>query len=112
MNEFQPEPSTKKQNNRPGWCLIAGTVVAVIVNGFLNFIVDFRTTGSVENSCAFVIGTTLIFPVIIVAIATFWKNTRNARTQTWIFLTTSIIGTILVLIDLLEKMAKVIDLSN
>lgn len=102
----QTNPVPPPLKTKPSPLLIVGTIIAILANATLNAFFEMHSSRTAAEIFCFIVGASLIFPLVIVVISTIWKSARNSRTQTWIFFIASIISTLLKLADFLEAIFK------
>jgi uncharacterized membrane protein len=107
MNTFsQTKPVPPPLKTKPSPLLIVGTIIAILANASLNIFFEMHSSRTAAEIFSFIVGASLVFPLVIVVISTIWKSARNSRTQTWVFFIASIISTLLLLVDFLEAVFK------
>lgn len=82
--------------SKPGPILITITILLVVINLFLSFIVVSSIQGvggsySTGYSIGYIVGRTFFVPIIIVALFQAGKRFRNKRSQTKIFMWSSVV---------------------
>ncbi|MBT3881621.1 MAG: hypothetical protein HON76_02185 [Candidatus Scalindua sp.] len=98
--------TSNAKNTKPGTMLLVFTIVLILINTLLTFIM-----GSAKGHVSFALigyisGGVFIIPLLIVLIASIWKCNRNYRSRTKIFMITSVVVLLLNIISFLAQIAE------
>ncbi len=96
-------------NTKPGTILLISTIVLILINGFLTFIMGSASGNSGAGLIGYILGGIFLIPLVVVAISSIWKRQRNLRSRTKVFMITSIV---VLLINIVSFLTLAVELAN
>ena len=86
-----PPPIPTEQPQKAGWLLMLGIILAVPLNGTVATINGILTISNSSERLGYILSTTLMMPLVIVAISAIWPKMRNNRAHLLVFFIASLV---------------------